>query len=176
MAFTLVGVLAPTAATAQTPADVPNYRLTFDLDGKCMWANGAATGSAIYKNRGGPNCSHGARDLWEFVRVGTRGGVPIYHIQFPVANPDNCLAITGTPRPGEDVQLEPCSSGDDDNWYVWDGNLNGRFHLRNSDLRYVDYCLEYDAQDRIGDVRVQVDTCGAFAGNQDLRRSHVPFS
>ena len=92
---------------AQPPAGIPNYQITFD-DGKCMWADGAATGSAIYKNRGGANCNHGASDLWEFVKVREQNGTPIYHIQLPVANPDKCLAITGTPSRGEDLQLEPC--------------------------------------------------------------------
>jgi hypothetical protein len=175
MTFTIAGGLAPTAAAAQTPADVPNYQIKFD-DGKCMWADGAATGSAIYKNRSGVNCNHGASDLWEFVKVREQNGTPIYHVQFPVANPDKCLAITGTPSPREDLQLEPCVGGAhyDDDWYFWD-SVNGTFHLRNSDPRHVDYCLEWDPDDLIGAVRVQVDTCGVFSGNQILRRTHVPF-
>ena len=133
MTFTIAGGFAPTTAMAQTPADIPNYQITFD-DGKCMWADGAATGSAIYKNRGGVNCNHGAYQLWEFVKVREQNGTPIYHVQFPVANPDKCLAITGTPSRGEDLQLEPCVGGAhyDDDWYVWNGNFNSSFQLRNS--------------------------------------------
>jgi hypothetical protein len=182
MTFTIAGGLAPTAAIAQTPADVPNDQLIFNYqlifkDSRCMWADGAATGSAIYKNRRysipPSNCDHGAYDLWEFVKIREQNGTPIYHIQFPVANPDKCLAIAGTPDPGEDVRLEPCVAGShfDDNWYVWNGKLNGYFHLRNSDPRYVDYCLEWDPDDLLWEVRVQVHYCGTLADNQTLRRN-----
>jgi hypothetical protein len=177
LAFALVGGLAPTAATAR--ANPPDYQIRMaDPNGllACVWANGTRTGSAVHTNRivlhtgltgpGRNRCNHGAYDLWEFRRVGTLNGTPIHHLHFPRAN-NKCLAIAGTPRPGEDVRLEPCSSGNDDNWYVWGKTPGGLFRLRNSDPRYVDHCLQVDPSNGVRARNVQIATCG---GNGQLTR------
>jgi len=158
MTFTFAAGLAPTAATAQSPTQDYQLLIRRGSNYSCIWADHPGPGAAIYRNRGS-GCPSSKPNRWRFIALRSQGGRTIYHLQ--LAGTNNCLAITGTPWPGEDVQLERCVGGAhaDDDYYFWLSSPTAQFRLRNSDPNYADYCLQADPNDRIGSVRIQVAGC-----------------
>jgi hypothetical protein len=159
MTFTFAAGLAPTAATAQAG----NYQLSIRRGSNysCIWADHAGAGAPIYRNRAS-GCPSNKPSRWNIIPVRNQNGTHIFHLQ--LSGTQNCISITGLPQPAEDVQLERCTGGAhyDDDFYFWPHTTTeDHVKFRNSDPNYVDYCLQADPNDLIGNVRIQVASCNS---------------
>jgi hypothetical protein len=161
--------LAPAAAQDAVPesgqvADDPNLLFRNVQRDECMLPIYRPQGNLFTKVAVGqiddwPNpgsCSRNTTFIWEFHRITSVGGTPLYQVRHPVDSPDLCLSIEGheggDTHVGDDARLEPCEAASTpftqrDDLFYREHLSNGNYRIRHYVQNHRDLALQADPND-----------------------------